>query len=172
MPDYVSILDPIPWKDVLTAMLQTVVIYWFAIIGLKMIGIHVFGQPGPQHLLLLLLLVSGMSGQMIPSTAGFWGCLGTGLALLITAGITQKIPPLRRFVKGKPVLLMEENSVDHQALKKTLVDEAELDKTAHQYGIPNKDGFQTVRLESDGRVTGVLKPEYLQNRETRLGQKI
>jgi uncharacterized membrane protein YcaP (DUF421 family) len=158
---YVSIFEPIPWLAFGTTMLQAFVVYWFIIVGIKLIGIHVFGQAGPQYLLLLLLIVSGMSNGMIHQQAGFWGSIAAGLSLLITVALVQKISPLKAWIHEKPIQLLDQNGhIDKHALKRTLVQSEDLDKMAHAYGYPSYSVFKQIQLENDGRITGVLKPEH------------
>jgi len=157
---YSSVLNPIPWEAVFISAGQTIVLYWLTIACIKFIGINVIGQSGPQYLAFLLLLTTGMSTGLNHQQAGFWGSVATALALTGTILLVQRLPKLRNWIYGQPRTLMQHGHLDQAALKKTLVNQQELDKLAHEFGLPSHQVFETVILENDGRLTAVLKPSY------------
>lgn len=162
--DYSSIFDPVPWPAVISSAAQAVVIYWVTILCIKLIGIHITGQSGPQYLAFLLLFTTGMSSGLTNQQAGFWGSIATALSLTATIMIVSRIPGLGKWIHGTPVTLFEKGKMDHSSLKRTLVDQQELDKVAHEYGLPSHEAFERVILENDGRLTAVLKQEYRMNK--------
>jgi uncharacterized membrane protein YcaP (DUF421 family) len=169
--EYASIFDPIAWPAVISSAAQAVVIYWVTIICIKLIGIHIVGQTGPQYLAFLLLFTTGMSSGLSHQQAGFWGSLATALALTATIIIVARIPFLERWIHGSPMILMDKGKMDHEALKKTLVDKEELNKLAHGYGMLSHEVFESVILENDGRLTAILKPEYRQDQVRLVSQQ-
>lgn len=158
-------LATLPWKAMGLSALQTVIIYWGIIYGIKRIGIHAVGQTGPQYTIFLLLLTTAMSAGLSIQSAGFWGSVASGLTLIIGMLILQRIPPVRQWIHGKPVHLMHNGEVDKEAVKKTLVENSDLQKLARQYGLSNLDNIERITLENDGRLTAVLKQPVPYTRE-------
>lgn len=158
--NYASILDSIPWTVVFVSAGQSVVLYWLTILCIKVIGTHVVGQSGPQYLAFLLLFTTGMSTGLNHQQAGFWGSVATALSLTATIMLVHWVPMLRNWVHGKSRSIMQDGQLDKSALEKTLVSRQEVDKLAHEFGLPSKDVFEKVILENDGRLTAILKPEY------------
>lgn len=54
--DYLTFLDPIPWKLVGISAVQSFIVYWVVLLGLRLAGRRVFGELGPHDLILLLLI--------------------------------------------------------------------------------------------------------------------
>lgn len=160
MKEYTSIFDPIPWSAVISSVGQTVVIYWLTIACIKLIGTPVVRQTGPQYLAFLLLFTTGMSTGLNHQQAGFWGSVATALSLTATIMLVHRIPPLRTWIHGKPKSIMQDGQLDQSALNQTLVGQPEVDKLAHEFGLPSRNVFEKVILENDGRLTAILKPEY------------
>jgi uncharacterized membrane protein YcaP (DUF421 family) len=160
MGGYPTIFDAVPWPEVGITALQSFVIYWFALTGLKLVGRRAFGEMGPQDLILLLLLSESLNMGLIHNDAGFWGSLASALVLLLTVAIVERVPFLRQRMDDGTIKLVENGRLIKPALKKSLVEEQDLQKAAREYGMPSIKAFETMTLEGDGRITGVLKPEY------------
>ncbi len=157
---YPSIIDVIPWDAAFISAVQAVAIYWVTIACIKLIGVHVVGQNGPQYLGFLLLFTTGMSSGLSHQQAGFWGSIATAFALTATIMVVQRIPWLKNWIHGGQVPIMTNGEINSKALRKTLVERREIEKLAHEYGLPSPDVFQQVILENDGRLTAILNPEY------------
>jgi uncharacterized membrane protein YcaP (DUF421 family) len=157
---YTSILDAIPWYAVGLSILQTVTIYWLLVIGMKLVGRRVFGEMGPQDMIILLLIAEACDLGLSHEDAGYWGTVFSVLTILIMGAMVERIPPLRNKLSDSPIELVKDGQPLAQVMKKSLVEESDLLSTAREYGIPDFSAFETMTLESDGSITGVLKPEY------------
>lgn len=82
------------------------------------------------------------------------------IVLLATVGIMERIPPLRRALENRPIMLMEKGQLLQSVIEKNLVESDDLDKVAHDYGMPDHKAFDAMILEGDGSITGVLKSEF------------
>jgi uncharacterized membrane protein YcaP (DUF421 family) len=158
--EYKTMFDAIPWDLVGISMLQSFIIYWIVLFGLKMVGRRVFGELGPQDLIILLLISEASNQGLVHEDAGFWGAIGGALALLITIGLVERIPPLRKKLDDTALTLVEQGRPLTRVMKQNLVEMGDLEKKARDYGMPNYDMFESMMLEGDGSITGVLKPEY------------
>lgn len=153
---YASIFDSVPWADVGIAALQTFTLYWIVLIGLRMVGRRVFAELGPQDLILLLLVAESCDLGLTPEDSGYWGTLASVATLLATVAVVERVPALRKLTENKPVLLYEDNRLQTN-LKKYLIEESELDSVARLYGLSSYTQFQTLVLEDDGTITGVVR---------------
>jgi uncharacterized membrane protein YcaP (DUF421 family) len=155
--DYVSIFDPIPWAEVGHSIVQTVVIYWMLLFGTKAVGRRVFGEMGPQDLIILLLVAEACDLGLSDEGAGFWGTAASVLTILATGGFVERVPFLRRALESKPVILCRGGKPEQDVMRAYLVDESDLRQAAHQYGFDSYDEFESMTLESDGSITAILK---------------
>ena len=158
MGDYVSIFDSIPWGAAGRSALQTAVLYVFLLAGLELTGRRVFAEQGPQDLLVLLLVAEACNLGLTDQEAGYWGTVASVLTIFVMGGVTERVPFLRRLVAGRPMTLFEEGRLDERALKKGMIDESDLEEVAREYGLRSYREFETVTLEGNGHITGVLKP--------------
>jgi uncharacterized membrane protein YcaP (DUF421 family) len=158
--DYPTILDPIPWSEIRIVIIQSFVLYWSVILGLKLVGRRVFGELAPQDIALLLLIAETCDIGLTPEGSGFWGSLFSLITLLVTVGIVERIKPLRELLSAKPINLVKNGEIQTDILKKLLIEEEDLNQTAREYGVSDFHAFEQMCLESGGHITGILKPEY------------
>ena len=159
MSDYVSIFDPVPWDAVGRTVLQTVVVYWVVLLGLKMVGRRVFADLAPQDLVILMLVAEACDLGLSDEGAGFWGSLATVVTILAMGGVIERIKPLRAALQNKPAVLYEKGEIKQDVLKRFMVEPENLDQTARVYGLDGYRNFDTITLEGDGSITGTVKLE-------------
>lgn len=162
MQRYPSVLDlgAIPWRDVGLAALQTFILYWVTMAGLKLVGRRAFGELGPQDIVLLLLLSEAFSVGLMPQQGGFWASLTSGVTLLTVVAVTERVPLLRRLLDSRPVDVVTRGRERREAMERFYVDAGDLEKLAREYGVPDAGAFERIVIEGDGKLTGVLKPEH------------
>lgn len=153
---YASILDSVPWGDVGLAALQTFTIYWILLLGLRLVGRRVFAELGPQDLILLLLVAEACDIGLTPEDSGYWGTLGSVATLLVTVAVVERIPALRKLTENKPVLLYKNGRMQTD-LKSYLLEEEDLNRMARLYGLASYEQFETLILEDDGSITGIVR---------------
>ncbi len=164
-----TLFDPIPWHAVGVSALQTFLIYWFAILGLRLVGRRAFGELGPQDIVLLLLLSEGLNSALVPQGAGFWGGVASALTLLVSVGAVERIRPLREALDGTAVDIVIDGQMLRDAMRRYQVDESDVMKAAREYGVAGPEAFERAVLEGDGSITAVLKTEY--TRQHRVGSR-
>ena len=171
--EYVSIFSPIPWKEVGITVLQTFTLYWILVFGLKLVGRRVFGELGPQDLIVLLLIAESTNQGLFHQDAGFWGTVASALTILVTGATIERIPRVKKLFEGSTLELVRDGQVIPGAMKHCLVEKEDLEKAARQYGLPNISAFERMTLEGDGSITGVVKPEFRMLRDVEpLSKKI
>lgn len=158
--DYTSIFSPIPWEAVGHSVLQTFLLYWMVLFGIKLVGRRVFGEMGPQDFIVLLLVAESCNLGLANEEAGFWGTVFSVLTVLTTGAIAERVSLLRRFLAESAIDVLKDGRPLPGAMKRSLVEEDDLLSTAREYGMPDYSVFEKMTLESDGHITGVLKPQY------------
>jgi uncharacterized membrane protein YcaP (DUF421 family) len=148
------------WQEILIVVLKTSLMYWLMIFGLRLIGRRAIGQLGPHEFILIALLAKIMGDQIVTKETGIWGNIAGFFTLFFYAGLIDQIPALRNFVQGPPIRLMHRGHIDDVALKKQHLSQVDLDRTARDYGFDTYQVFDDIVLERDGKITGVLKPEF------------
>lgn len=157
--DYTTIFDPVPWQAIGHTILQTLTLYWLLLLGIKAIGRRIFGEMGPQDLIILLLIAEACDLGLADERAGYWGTIASVLTILATGAMVERVPSLRRALESKAVVLFEDGSLRRGAMKKCLVDEEDLERVAREYGLASYEDFERMMLEGDGGITGVLRSE-------------
>lgn len=160
MNDYHSIFDAVPWGPVGVSALQTFVVYWVAMLGLKLVGRRAFGELGPQDVVLLLLLSEGLNQAMVHPGGGFWAGIASALVLLGTVAITERITAVREAIDGRAVEVVRDGRPVDAAMARFRLDLEDLMSAARSYGVAGPEAFERMVLEGDGSLTGVLKPEH------------
>lgn len=160
MNPYPTIFDSIPLEAVQISILQTFSIYWLLILGLKIVGRRVFGELGPQDFIVLLLIAESTNLGIVHQNGGYWSAIASVLTILAIGAATERITPIRKFLEGSPKIVLKEGEPLQDEMRRSLVQKEDLQSTAREYGFPDFSVFETMVLENDGRLTGVLKPEY------------
>lgn len=155
-----TLFDAVPWRAVGVSVVQTALLYWLVLLGLHVVGRRVFGEKGPQDLMILLLIGQATNLGLAPQRAGFWGTVASVLTILLIGAVIERIPRLRDWLEGTPTVLVRAGRVDREAVRRNLVSEDDLTKTARQYGFPDVSAFECMVLEGDGSITAVLLPEH------------
>ena len=156
--EYVSIFAVPPLKFVLLSILQSVTLFVAVLLGLKFVGRRVFGEKGPQDLVILVLIAEACNSGLSHQEAGYWGSAASVLSILLLGWLCEKTKCIRQFLEGRPVFLYERGTLDRTLMEKHMVDEADLELAAREYGLASYHDFSTIVLEGDGAVTGVVHP--------------
>jgi uncharacterized membrane protein YcaP (DUF421 family) len=148
----------------LWAVLQTIgktcIIYCFILSGMKLIGRRSLSGFGPQELILITLMAKVVGDRIVSPEAGLWGNLAAGVTLMLLISLFDRIPWLRRWIEGPPIALYKNGEIYDAVLKQNMLSERDLQRTARNYGRDSIQAFESLILEKDGRITGVLKEEY------------
>lgn len=154
-------MPPIDWPLMGKTALQAFFSLWFVLIGLKLVGRRVFGEMGPQDLILIILVAEAMSMGLVPQEAGFMGSLVSVTTMLVTIWLVESIGPVRQWMDGRPLILKHHGHPPEQhLLDKNHISDDDLVHLARRHGYPTADVFDVIVMESDGKLSGVLKPEF------------
>ena len=156
--EYLSIFDAPPLQFILLSILQTVTLFAIILLGLKIVGRRVFGENGPQDLVILVLIGEASNLGLSHQEAGYWGSVASVMCILLLGFLCEKVKFIRRFLEGRPIYLYERGALNKTLMEQHMVDEADLDLAAREYGLASYHDFSTMVLEGDGAVTGVVQP--------------
>ncbi len=156
------------WTDLMTLgvpaaekVARTIVVYAFLIAGLRLFGKRELGQLNPLDFIVLLLLSNTVQNAIIGndnSLAG--GLLGAGVLFVVNDLLVRfayRRPRFRRFVEGRPEVLMRDGRIVHEALERNFITREELLAAARKQGVQHLHDVESVRLEVSGALSFVLK---------------
>lgn len=144
-------------SDILPIIGKTSVVYLFILLGLKVVDRRALRGMGPQELILITLLAKVVGDHVVPEHAGLLGNLVAGITLFAWISIVDRVPFLKKWAEGSPIVVYENGTLKKQELDCNMLSEADLDRTAREYGLDSIQGFERIIIEKDGRLTGVLK---------------
>ena len=127
-----------------------------SLLGLKLVGRRVFGEQGPQDLVILILIAEACNSGLNHQGSGYWGSAASVVTILLLAWLCEKTKVIRHFLEGRPGFLYEGGTLDRTLMEKHMVDETDLELAAREYGLASYHDFNTIVLEGDGAVTGVV----------------
>lgn len=153
-------LYTLSWGRVLDVVIETFLLFWFVIFILRFLSYRTFSQTSPEYLLLLILLGSGLIGGIASRHPNFWTSIIIAITIIGSTVIIQKSEKLRQLIEGKPIILVKNGEIDKKEMSRVLIDLNDLNKMAREHGMPSYEVFDTIILETNGHLTGVLKPEY------------
>jgi uncharacterized membrane protein YcaP (DUF421 family) len=159
--EYLSMVDVPPFKFILLSILQTGTLFAGILLGLKLVGRRVFGEKGPQDLVILVLIGEASNLGLSHQEAGYWGSVSSVVCILLLGFLCERVTFIRRFLEGRPIFLYERETLNRTLMEQHMVDEADLDLAAREYGLASYHDFSTMVLEGDGAVTGVVRPHPL-----------
>ena len=153
-------LYTLSWERVLEIVIETFLLFWFIIFALRFLSYRTFSQTSPEYLLLLILLGSGLLGGIASKYPNFWAHVIIGAVIIGSTVIVQKFQILRELIEGKPIILVKNGKINTKEMERVLLEIDDLNKMAREYGVPSYEAFEIIVLETNGHLTGVLKPEY------------
>ncbi|MEA3245410.1 MAG: DUF421 domain-containing protein [Gemmatimonadota bacterium] len=156
------------WTDLMTLgvpvaekVARTIVVYVFLVAGLRLFGKRELGQLNPLDFIVLLLLSNTVQNAIIGndnSLAG--GLLGAGVLFVINDLLVRyayRRPRFRRFVEGRPEILMHDGRIIRHALERNFITQEELLAAARKQGVQHLHEVESVRLEVSGALSFVVK---------------
>ena len=106
--EYIGIIDVPPLRFVLLSVVQTFTLFVAVLLGLKIVGRRVFGEKGPQDLVILVLIAEAASSGLNHQGAGYWGSAASVITVLLLGWLPEKTKVIRQFIEGRPVFLYGE----------------------------------------------------------------
>src|SRR5579863_1148307 len=141
----------------LQIVLRTGVIYLLVLIGVRLSGKREVGQMTPFDLTLLLLLSNSVQNAMTgPDTSLAGGIVAASTLLLLNFAIGKfsgTNRTFRKFIEGKPTLLIHNGKVIEDQMRRERVSIDELKRAMREHNIEDVNQVALAVLEVDGTIS-------------------
>jgi uncharacterized membrane protein YcaP (DUF421 family) len=158
------LLDPslVPhWTHLL---IRAAVVYVFLLILLRFTGKRQVGQLAPFDLVLLLVLSNAVQNAMNGGDNSITGglILATTLVTLnwMVGWATFRSKKLEEIIEGRPVILVHDGKINHQALRSVQMTAHELKAALRAEGCASEEEVRFAVLENNGHVTVVRRENH------------
>jgi len=147
----------------LIAYIRTIVLYLTLIIVIRLMGKRQVGQMEPSEFVVTMLVANLASIPIqdgaIPLFTGIVPIITILGVELVLSSLCLRSIRLRRFLCGKPVILIEEGRILRKNLLKTRVTLDELTEALREKDVLDLPSVQYAILETSGRVSVFLYPK-------------
>ena len=148
----------------LISLIRAVVLYLALILVVRLMGKRQLGEMEPMEFVVTMLIANLAAVPMqetgTPLLAGLLPILVVLSVELVLSVLTYRSVGVRRFLCGKPVILIENGRLLQQNLKKTRVNTDELSEYLRIQGVTDLAQVQYAILETSGAISTFLYPKY------------
>lgn len=150
---------PATWRDGLLIAAKTVVIYFFLVAGLRLMGKRELGQMTIYDLVLIIVLANAVQNAMVGSDNSLMGGLIAALTLLITnrifAFVMSRSSKIERFMVGEPMLIVNDGKLLTEKMLKEGVTREQVMAALREHGLSRLEEAHICVLEVDGTISVV-----------------
>ena len=148
----------------LISLIRAVILYLALILAVRLMGKRQLGEMEPMEFVVTMLIANLAAVPMqetgTPLLAGLLPILVVLSVELVLSVLSYKSVSMRRFLCGKPVILIENGRLLQDNLKKTRVNTDELTEYLRIQGITDLAQVQYAILETSGAISTFLYPKY------------
>ena len=156
---------------VLFTVLRVTAVYIALLVLLRLFGGQQFGQLSTIDLVTLLLLSNVVQNAMTgPDHSTLGGILGAA-TLLVLYRVTTRVPGLRKRLESHPVMLVYQDRVEEQKLRREGISNANLEEAARVHGVAALSEVETAVLEVNGTISVIPKADVTPKKLTRVGSR-
>lgn len=156
---YADIFDLPAIEQLFMSVMQTFLLFAFILVVLRLIGRRVFSEQSPQDLVTIVLIAEAAGAGFSDQRSGFWGAFASVCTILLLGYIIDKVPFLRRLIETDPITLYKNGVLYRKQMRQNMIDTTELDTVARRYGLSSYRAFETIILETDGEITGIVREQ-------------
>ena len=143
--------------------LRVIIIYITVLIFLRLMGKRQIGEMQPYEVVITLIIADlatlPMSDTNIPLLNGILPLAILVLIHFILTLITRKSTRLRRFLSGKPIIVISPNGIEYQSLKDLNMSIDDIMEMIRQNGYYSLDQIQYAIIETNGKISIISTPE-------------
>jgi uncharacterized membrane protein YcaP (DUF421 family) len=144
-------------------ILRAIVVYWFLLVVLRIVGRRSFEQMTPFEMILVFLL-GGMGIQTIASddrslTNALLGISTIALMHILVAWLKLRSEAFRRFVDGTPIVIVEDGQWHDDRVRKLRFHMQDIMAAARHDGVERKEQIQFAVVERNGSISIVRKQQ-------------
>jgi uncharacterized membrane protein YcaP (DUF421 family) len=142
--------------------LRAIVLYVFVVFVMRMIGRRELSTLTPFDLVLLIVLGDAIQQGLTQDDYSVTGAAiaVTTLAILqvVTSYISYRVRPLRKVLKGEPIILIENGKLLTQNMRRERITADDVAEEMRTQQIAAFDQVQWAILESNGTISFIQKP--------------
>ena len=145
--------------SLLRTLVQTLALYLYLIVTLRVLGRRQLGQLTVLDLVILILLGSAVETAMIAGDTSLIAGLVSAATLLVANRVLTRIVcrsrRWRRFIVGSPVLLVHHGHLIEEHLKRAGLVEADVREAIRERGYSGPEALMFAVMEIDGSINAV-----------------
>jgi len=138
---------------------KTLVIYFFLILGLRLLGRREMGQMNLHDLVLIVVLGNAVQNAMMNNDNSLVGGLIAAAVLLIVnrlfGVLLRRSRKVEHLMVGSPVLLIHDGVIVESHMKKEGITLEELQQALREHGLISPEQVRMCVLEVDGAISVV-----------------
>ena len=142
-------------------IVRVIIIYLIVIMLMRLMGKRQIGEMEPFELVITLIIADlatiPMAEQTIPIWYGIVPLVAITIIHFVISFITQKSPLVRDIISGKPVIVVNEGSIDQKELKKLNMSNDELMEQLRNLDYFDIGDVNYAIIERNGKVTVIPK---------------
>ncbi len=148
----------------LLSYIRTILLYLVLILVVRLMGKRQIGQMEPTEFVVTMLVANlaaiPMQDGGIPLLSGLVPILTVLAVGMILSSLSLRWVPLRRWLCGKPVILIENGRILQNNLRRTSITMDELTGHLREKDVLSIDQVQFAILETDGNFSVFPYPKY------------
>jgi len=142
-------------------IIRVFIIYIVVIFVMRLMGKRQIGEMEPFELVITLIIADlatiPMAEQTIPIWYGVIPLLVICVIHFITSILTKKSPTMRDIISGKPVVVIDDNGIDFEELKKLNISAEELMEALRNLDYFDMSEINYAIIERNGKITVIPK---------------
>ena len=159
----------------ITILIRTLLIYFFLIVTMRLMGKRQIGELEVTDLVTTLLLSEiaslPITDRNIPVAYALIPMIILLTLEVLSSYILLRLPKLKGLLSARPTLLILHGKTDVKALLETRISVDELMGEIRQQGLTSLSQVDCAILEKDGKLTVLPKPQYAPPTAEQLGIK-
>ncbi len=141
--------------------IRAIALYVFVVFVMRMIGRRELSTLTPFDLVLLIVLgdaiQQGLTQDHYSVTGAVIAVSTLAVMQLITSYVSFRVRPLRKVLKGEPIILIEDGKLLSQNLRRERMTADDVAEEMRTQQIPTFDQVQWAILESNGTISLIQK---------------
>ena len=147
----------------ITIILRVLIIYILILFVFRLMGKRQLGQMQPFELVLTLIIADlatiPMAEMSVPLLNGAVPLLTLVVFHYVITTLTRASTKFSNFISGKPVIVIDKDGINYQALKKLNITIDDLFESIRESGYFNFSEVQYAIMETNGQVSVMPKPD-------------
>ena len=146
----------------LATFIRSIIIYIIVLIVMRLMGKREIGQMQPFELAISIMIADLASIPMtdigIPISNGIIPILGLLVMHLVISVLNIKSSKIRKFICGKPTVLINKGRIDENQMRKERFTLNELEEKLRSNNVMNIGDVEFAILETSGDISVIQKP--------------